>query len=53
METTGMFDAVTSTTLLSVLDQIVALVPVVLPACIGFIGFRKGWQFIRSSIAGA
>lgn len=49
----GMFDTVTSTTCLGVLDQITDLIPIVLPAVIGFIAFRKGWKFIKSALMGA
>lgn len=48
-----MFTAVTSATLLTVLDEITDLVPIILPAVIGFMAFRKGWAFIRSAIMGA
>lgn len=37
----------------AVLDEIVALIPVVLPVVIGFIAFRKGFAFIKSSLKGA
>lgn len=36
-----------------VLDEVVALIPVVLPVVIGFIAFRKGLQFVKSQIKGA
>lgn len=36
-----------------ILGQIKTLVPVVLPAVIGFIAFRKGWKFLRSSLRSA
>lgn len=49
----NMFSGVTSATFSGVLDQIVSLVPIVLPAVIGFIGFRKGWAFIRGAIKSA
>jgi hypothetical protein len=37
----------------AVLDEIVSLIPVVLPVVIGFIAFRKGFGFIKSSLKGA
>lgn len=37
----------------AVLDEIVALIPVVLPVVIGFIAFRKGFAFIKNSLKGA
>jgi len=39
--------------LTAVLDEILALVPVVLPVTIGFIAFRKGYAFIKSVLRGA
>lgn len=49
----NMFDGVTSSTFTGVLDQVILLVPVVLPAVIGFLAFRKGWSFLKSAIKGA
>ena len=37
----------------AVLDEVLALVPVVLPVTIGFIAFRKGYAFIKSVLRGA
>lgn len=39
--------------LTAVLDEVVALVPVVLPVTIGFIAFRKGLSFIKRTLKGA
>ena len=39
--------------LTAVLDEILSLIPVVLPVVIGFIAFRKGFSFIKSSLKGA
>lgn len=39
--------------LTAVLDEVLALVPVVLPVTIGFIAFRKGYAFIKSVLRGA
>lgn len=36
-----------------VLAQVTSLVPIVLPAVIGFIAFRKGWKFLRSALRSA
>lgn len=49
----NMFSGVTSASFTGVLDQVVALVPIVLPAVIGFLAFRKGWSFIKGAIKGA
>lgn len=37
----------------AVLDEIVALIPTVLPVVIGFIAFRKGFAFIKQALKGA
>ena len=37
----------------AVLDEIEALIPVVLPVVISFIAFRKGFAFIKRSLKGA
>lgn len=33
-----------------VLDEIIALVPTVLPVTIGFIAFRKGYSFVVNAL---
>ena len=43
----------TSIDLTAVLDEVVALVPVVLPVIIGFIAFRKGLAFVKGALRGA
>lgn len=48
-----MFTGVTSDIMLGILDEVKDLVPVVLPAVVGFLAFRKGWSFIKSAIRGA
>lgn len=48
-----MFSTVTADSFNGVLDEVVGLVPIVLPAVIGFLAFRKGWGFIKSAIKGA
>lgn len=47
------WNGVTGEMMLQVLSEIKALLPIVAPAVIGFIAFRKGWQFIRGAIRGA
>lgn len=44
---------ITSEMLSGVMDEIVALVPVVLPTIIGFIAIRKGISFVTSSLRSA
>ena len=39
--------------LTAVLDEVVNLVPIVLPVVIGFIAFRKGYAFIKRALKGA
>ena len=48
-----MFTSVTSVMLLGILTEVKSLVPIVLPAVVGFLAFRKGWGFLRSAIMGA
>ena len=50
---TGLAGVVTADMLGGVLDEIVALLPVVLPVMIGFIGLRKGIAFVQSVLHGA
>ena len=51
--TTGLASIVTSEMLGGVLDQIVALLPVVIPVMIGFIGLRKGISFLQGVLHSA
>ncbi len=39
--------------LTKVLDEVIALIPTVLPVVIGFIAFRKGFAFIKRALKGA
>ena len=39
--------------LTAVLDEVVNLIPTVLPVVIGFIAFRKGYAFIKRALRGA
>lgn len=50
---TDLSSIVTSEMLTGVLDEIVGLLPVVIPVMIGFIGLRKGIAFIRSVLHSA
>jgi hypothetical protein len=44
---------ITDNMLNGVLDQIVGLLPVVMPVLVGFIGLRKGIAFVRSILHSA
>lgn len=46
-------EVVTSNMLNGVLDQIVGLLPVVMPVLVGFIGLRKGIAFVRNILQSA
>lgn len=48
-----MWEGITSDMLLGVLNEIKAIVPIVVPTVVGFMAFRKGWGFLRSAIKGA
>lgn len=43
----------TGVDLMAVLDEVLALVPTVLPVVISFIAFRKGLAFIKRALRGA
>ncbi len=49
----GAWNGITSGTFLTIFDEIKSLIPIVAPAVVGFLGFRKAWGFLRSAIAGA
>lgn len=48
-----MFDSVTTAMCNGVLEEITSLIPVVLPATIGFIAFRKGFKFLKGALRSA
>lgn len=48
-----MFTGITAVTFEPVLDGVVELLPIVLPAVIGFIALRKGIAFMLGAIRGA
>lgn len=50
---TGLASVVTGEMLSGVLDEIVALLPVVIPVMIGFIGLRKGISFLQGVLHSA
>lgn len=49
----SVWNGITSAMMLEVLSEIKSLLPIVAPAVVGFLAFRKGWGFIKSSIKGA
>lgn len=53
MTETGLAAIVTAEMMSGVLDEIVALLPVVIPVMIGFIGLRKGISFIQGVLHSA
>lgn len=50
---TALSEVVTSGMLEGVLDEIVSLLPIVIPVLIGFIGLRKGIAFVQSILRSA
>lgn len=48
-----MFESVTPEVLNGVLTEVTGLIPIVAPAVIGFLAFRKGWSFLKSAIKSA
>lgn len=53
MDSAAAWNGITSSMMLALLDEIKACLPVVAPAVVGFLGFRKAWGFIRGAIKGA
>lgn len=53
MDATTLSSVVTADMLKGVLDQVVALLPVVLPTMIGFISLRKGINFVMGMLHSA
>lgn len=49
----GLSSVVTAEMLGGVLDEIIGLLPVVIPVMIGFIGLRKGISFLQGVLHGA
>ena len=50
---TGLSGIVTTQMMSGVLDEILGLLPVVIPVMIGFIGLRKGFSFLQSVLHSA
>lgn len=50
---TGLSGIVTSTMLGGVLDEIIGLLPTVIPVMIGFIALRKGISFLQGILRSA
>jgi len=53
MEGAASWNGITSSMMLELLTEIKNCLPIVAPAVIGFLGFRKAWGFIRGAIKGA
>lgn len=53
MDSSTAWNGITSATMMEVFTEIKSLIPIVAPAVIAFLGFRKAWSFLRSAIAGA
>lgn len=48
-----MADLITADMFTGLLAEIKSLIPVLLPTVIGFMGFRKGWSFLKGQIKSA
>lgn len=53
METTTLVSQLTSVDFGIILDSVLAMVPIVIPVVLGFIGFKKGLGFVKKQIKGA
>lgn len=47
------WNGITSDTMLGVLKEVKDILPIVGPAVIAFLSFRKAWGFLKSAIKGA
>lgn len=48
-----MWEGITVDSFSGILDGIKDLLPIIIPTVVGFIAFRKGFQFVKSQIKGA
>lgn len=53
LSATGLASIVTADMMQGVLSEITGLLPVVIPVMVGFIGLRKGIQFLQSVLHSA
>lgn len=53
METTALQTVVTSDLVGGVLDEVIGLLPVMIPAMISFLALRKGISFVRGILESA
>ena len=51
-ESTG-WHGITGEMLTAVFNELYEVLPIVVPACLGLLGFRKAWSFIRGMLKGA
>lgn len=50
---TTMWDGITSSTFMGVLDNVKSALPIIIPVVVGLLAIRKGWSFVKSQIKGA
>lgn len=53
METNSLVSALSGVDFGIILDQVLAIMPLVIPVVLAFIGFRKGYAFLKKQIKGA
>lgn len=51
--TTSLVDKLSGVDFTIILDQVLAIVPIVIPVVLAFIGFKKGLGFLKKQIKGA
>ena len=51
--TSALYDAVSGANISGVLDEVIGLLPVVLPVMIGFLAIRKGISFVLGMLRSA
>lgn len=53
METNALVDALSGVDFGIILDSVLAIMPIVIPVVLAFLGFRKGYAFLKRQIRGA
>ena len=48
-----MWEGITSSTFMGVLDEVKNGLPIIIPVVVGFLAIRKGWSFVKGQIKGA
>lgn len=52
LASTGLFDFVTTDSLMAVFNSVTDLLPVIFPVTVAFAGFYKAWGFLKNQLHG-